>query len=387
MKYQVELKPIVRVSKSGIRSIIGRMLDYGTKYEYHYTLNNETCSNMRCPVFAKYNDIKSQITLEQEKDVPDLSRINELTNELNTIAKSCASSGCHGVSVKTVYLNDKKRYNLYQYAYANKRFPKSALKMYLLLYSIPQEMLGETHFIKDISIDVLATTLNIHKITARRTLDMLQSFNFITYSHASSSDSYNIIINNYDSMHLKAKEGGAGYFTLTSEMITNILSISNVNALRLEVLKLLKSDELSQSIVGSHTYQIRDLKNILPQHMNYENAYNKLHSEPSLFVSNIMSGKLHFMLKKDVDLHIDINEYISKSYAYIKTAAELFSFKLSDETIHNLCSLTTEYTKENIKQALCSIAFAYKDRFDSIVSIGALVRFYCRQNIFKPINA
>lgn len=385
MKCQLELKPISRISKTGIRSIIGKMLDYTVKYEYHYTLNEDTCQNMCCPVFARYNELKTAIDTEQSKPEPDILRIKELTEKLTETAKSCASSGCHGANVKRVYLNDKKRYNLYQYAYANKRFPKSALKMYLLLYSIPQEILGTTHFIKDISADILASTLNIHKVTVKRTLEMLTAFNYITCSHASSSDSYNIIINDYDSMHLKASEGGAGYFTLTAEMVSSMLSISNVNAFRLEVLKLLKSDELSSSIIGSHTYSIHDLKNILPQHMNYEKAYVKINKEPSLFSNGIANGKIHFMLKHGIELHTNIQQYTSAFYTYFKSFTESISLQLSDSVLNNICDLTTEYTKENISKSLQSILFDYKDRFNTIGSLGALLRAYCRRNICKPI--
>lgn len=77
-----------------------------------------------------------------------------------------------------------------------------------------------------------------------------------------------------------------------------ILSITNVNALRLEILKLLKVMMIRCITQILPEYKLKDLGNIMPAHTNYPGTYQKLQThQPSLFLADIVDGRLHFTLK------------------------------------------------------------------------------------------
>lgn len=378
------MKPFIRISKSGIRSIIGKMLDYSEKIDYRYSINTDACSNqMKCPFANSYLDLKNQIEQERSKKMPDLNVIYDATQRMKDIASSCAAMGCPYSKVERIYTSDKKRYNLYNKDFANRRLPKSMIRTYLLLFSIPQETLGELHFIKNISVDVLASVLNVCKETARKSLETLAAFNYITLSHASSHGHYNIIIREYDSMHLPAEKGGTGYFTISSEMMHEILSINNVNALRLEILKLLKGDDDSLKSVNMSEYKIADLKNVMPSHTNYAYQYTKLDSQPSLFHTTIIDNRLHFTLKSKYNLRICLDDYVVSLMDDFKQYTAALGLTLNSFQIENVCDLAREYTVNNIKSSLTKISIDFKDKFNSILNLGALLRSYCRKNFIK----
>lgn len=385
MHYEVDLKPLMRISKSGIRSIIGKMLDYSEKYEYSYTLDTQSCAALSCPLTNTYAELKASIAAEKAKECPDLSIIRTASDRMKDIASSCAASSCPFCHVKKTYINDRKRYNLYNEDFANRRLPKSMIRTYLYLYALPQEVLGDLHFIRDLSLSVLASQLHICLETAKRSIETLAAFRYITISHSSAMDSYNIIINDYDTMHLSAQQGGTGYFTLSADMMKKILSITNVNALRLEILKLLKSDDDSLHHTDTSEYKLKDLGNIMPAHTNYPGTYQKLQThQPSLFLADIVDGRLHFTLKSGYDLRISSDAFIHSFWDEISEYTSALGFTFDSSLIMNICELTREYSITNIKKSLSLIRNDYADTYTSIVNFGALLRSYCRRNFIRP---
>lgn len=389
---QYEMKPMIRISKSGIRSLVGKMLDYGIKYEYVTELDTDACGAKNCPVYQKYRELSDELTEQLSKEEPDITSIRNIEAEIENLKSACSVSGCSNCHTKTMYYNDKKRYNLYQFNYASRRLPKSVIRTYLFLYSYPQEQLSKsirdregltTHFIKNMPVELLMSELGVCKETALKSLQILSSFNFITYSHADSYTSFNIILNEYDNMHLPAKKGGSGYFTLTSEMLKQILSISNVNSLRLEILKLLKYDDDTLHKVKLSEYRINDLKNVMPSHMNYQGKYQELEKDqPSLFHTNIIDGRLHFILKSGYSLHIDHEDYQLSFFDKIGKFLEEHKINISQCLLPDICSLTHEFTLQNIEKSLLLIKNDYQD-FNSITSFVALLRTYCQKNFLR----
>lgn len=384
--YAIDMKPLMRVSKYGVRSIIGKMLDYSAKYEYTYTLDTEKCSScLHCPLADSYNALQNTICEEKAKEIPNISVVSEASKRMKEIASSCAASSCPFCHVTKTYVNDRKRYNMYNEDYANRRLPKSMIRTYLYLFALPQEVLGGVHFIRDLSISLLSSELGLCVETVRRSIETLTAFHYITISHASSSESYNIIINDYDTMHLPASQGGTGYFTITASMMKEILSISNVNALRLELLRLLKCDDDSLHNVQISEYNLKDLRNIMPGHMNYPANYEKIIKEqPSLFVADVINGKLHFFLKNGYSLRISSDEFMMEYKDELIDFINELGLVITSDTFINICELTREYSITNIKISLSMLYSDYGDSWDEIKNFGALLRSYCRKNFIRP---
>ena len=385
-EYTIDMKPLMRISKYGVRSIIGKMLDYSAKYEYTYTLDTDKCTScLHCPLADSYNSLRDTISEEKAKDTPDISIISKASKRMKEISSSCAASSCPFCHVTKTYANDRKRYNMYNEDYANRRLPKSMIRTYLYLFALPQEVLGGVHFIRDLSLSLLSSELGLCKETVRKSIETLSAFHYITISHASSSESYNIIINDYDTMHLPASQGGTGYFTITAPMMQKILSISNVNALRLELLRILKCDDDSLHDVQISEYKLKDLRNIMPGHMNYPANYEKIIKEqPSLFEADVIDGELQFYLKNGYSLRLSSDEFIKEYTDEIISFINELGLIVDSATFKNICELTREYSITNIKISLFMLYSDHKDSMDNIRNFGALLRTYCRKNFIRP---
>ena len=107
MDYVVDMKPLMRISKYGVRNIIGKMLDYSEKYEYTYTLDTTKCKElMHCPIAKEYESLKETIQAEKTKAVPDMAVIVDASERMKEIASSCAASHCSFCQVTKRYVND-----------------------------------------------------------------------------------------------------------------------------------------------------------------------------------------------------------------------------------------------------------------------------------------
>lgn len=392
--YCIDFKPLIRIPKSRLRNIIGKMLNYtAPKYSYIYDIKREQCAAISCPIYQKYTELEQQIQAEKSKSEPDFKLIDQLNSTKNNLTRQCSIAGCAFACRKKVYQNDKRQYNLYKSLYDSKRLPKSIIRTYILLYALPQEKLGDFHYIRDIDIDLIASTLGICRETALKSINALQSLDFITISHASSNTSFNVIIHDYDSMHLRASQGGNGYLTISDKMLTNLLKIKNVNALRFELLNLLKQDQdlLHNNQVSTHT--IKDLRNIMPKHMCYAAYYRKLFSENetqnesanSLFLLSIERKKIKLSLKGAYSLRYDPDAYSLSYETELHDYMHNLSAELDAFDILDVCNLTKEYQINNIKNSLLRIYQDYKSTFHTIKNFGALLRTYCRQGAIHQI--
>lgn len=381
----IETKPIARVPKSAIRTLIGRMINYTAKYEYQYAVDVSSCSISSCLSCNQYTTLLNLIEDEKNKDYPDFNLLAQLMQQLDDISYNCYMSGCKHAIMKKAYQNDTKRYNTYKYA--SRRLPKTCIKLFLLLYSIPVQKLGNCHFINDMPVNALSDKLDVCPLTIEKSLRILESFNYITLAHGSSLKSYNIMLNDYDDMHLSAKQGGTGYFSATKDMINELLKITNVNALRLEVLKILKADDYSYlKTTGIDNYRIKDLKTVLPTHMNYQDAFAKLQTQPSLFNSNVQDGKVTFFMKQEYSLRINILDYQLSHYDDFSNFLNEHKLFLHAADIFNLCDMTTEFSISMIKKAvLCMLSFMRETKH-KIKNTGAYIRTLCRKMIVHDVN-
>lgn len=389
MESKITLRPLIRISKTKSREIIGNALDYESPYHYIYVRDDESCMLSGCPFQKEYLCLAASLKEEKEKQMPDISAIRDITKKLENLKEMCSSS-CPHMKEKKIYQNDNSNYRLYHAQYAGRRLPKTSLKLYFLLYAIPQVYVknASLHFIKDVSLTALATTLGVAPITVLDSLDKLVAFHYISYSHGRSYKHFNIIINDYDNMHLPAKKGGAGYFTINSDMMYQILTKTNVNDLRLEILQLLRIDD-KERLTGENwdSYKIHDLKNILPSHMNYGKNYEKVSSQqPSNFIKEIADGMLKFTLRHSLTMRIDSEMYERERLKSIqdllkKNDVSLYHDGLTagevEQIDQGISLLVREYTDEHIVSCIMYLVSNYTK--NTVKAFGALLRTLCQR--------
>lgn len=380
----MDLRPLIRINRTAVRASIGKMLSYDSTYSYLITRDTDQCVASACPLYLEQQRLFNELEYQKENHIIDIQSIKEHTTQIDNIKKHCASSGCCHCSVHKKYNNDKKDFKLYQKKYSNKRLPKSALRVYLLLYSIPQETLGNFYIIRDVSSAAIASKLKILPVTVEKSLDILASFNYITKSSGSDKHHFNIIIEDYENMHKKASEGGAGYISITSEMMEILLSIKNVNFLRLELLKIFKTCDLkTEDESGFETYSLKELKSALPSHMNFMNKFKKAQKEPSIFVTGYEGHKILFSLKSPFSFKIDYDDFKLNHLPEIQKTFDDLGIKLSDIELLDVADLTSQYTLSVIYKAASRIKHQYSKNNIAVKNYGALLRTFCRDIYLK----
>jgi Bacterial regulatory proteins, gntR family. len=379
------LKPIVRIDKSSLRSLIGKLMNYETPYRYILHRNKDVCSS--CEQNSWHEKLVAGIKQESDQENPDMNKLNILHKELESLDDHCKN--CSACQVEKKYQNEKVTYQYYKKQYDMKRLPKTAVKLYILLFSVPMERMGQIHIIRDIPIKALAAKLNVNKITVRRSLNLLKSNELITVSHGTDKNHYNIIVHAYDTMHLKGREGGSGYITIKADAVETILSIHNVNSLRLELLKLLELDNISRSEEdNSNSLKIKEVKKVLPDHLNYQNKYTVLQTDmPSIFQSYVSESTIFYTLKNEYPIKIDLEKVREESKKKIVESLHENKISTTDLEVLDIIDLTTQYPIKLILQAIAEIKKSYIEKTISILNLPALTRTITNQIYHNTLAA
>lgn len=373
--------PVIRMEKSSLRTIIGKILTYQAPAQKQVIRSN-FCSS--CPEGIRHEKIKEYCHALTEKDCPDIQKIRTAKAELDAIDHMCITSSCSKCQIKTIYRNDKKNYRLYTSPdnTRNQRIPRTAIRLFLLLYALPQSLLGTTHFIRNLSAVKAAEYLSCTVSTVKRCMKILEGSGYITFSHALDLSHFNIILNHYDTMHLPAEKGGSGYLSFDRNTLDALLAIKNVNHLRLEILFLLQYDNAQyplpkEALPVWENYSFRDLKNMLPAHMNYRARFEQILDNPNtLFHHYISDRRIYFSLKNDFSLRFDYDTLISANYICLQEYFSEHHFSLKENELISLSEMTTQFDLSLILHCTCQVLNRHKAD-TAIRNLPGLVRRCC----------
>lgn len=355
----MDFKPLVQLSQITFQTIIGKVFEPTVK-TFHR--EESKCMASGCPIASECVVLRSIIQAELKKENPDMLLIYRNNKELERLTSSCTSATCKNYRVKKVY---------HKSVDFGKRLPKSALRVYLFLFSIPQEKLGKLYCIRNLSMAAITKELNITEATVQQSLNVLERNYYITYSHAYSNKHFNIILRDYENMFLPAKRGGSGYITVSGDNIKRILSIKHVNDLRLELYTLLRLDEAERTTGTPFTsVSIHDLKHTLPQHQNYTG-----HTFEGITQKQVHNGKLELTSPFSMRFSIDI--FRAEKLNSVMESLLPAGITLSEEQQKDVAKLTVEYTIPCLVTSICEIFSNYYSRGKSVQSFGALLRRIC----------
>lgn len=374
-----------KISKSSYRSIIGPMMHFTDKKDVQIKLEKEQCKKSNCTAYKELAGIEKLLSQKDSDPDPDRIRQNlQLIERKKVILQSC--EGCIYCKKKTTYKNELKKYALYHKEYAFRRLPKIATKLYILLHFLPMLRLGTSsqpyYIIYNVSIKDLADKINCTEASIKKSIDLLTAFYYITATTGCKDKSYNIHIQDYELSHKTAAQGGSGYITLSQDILDHLLDQQNVNCLRALCYKLLRQDDITQSAEQNQTVEIpiKDIKTILPKHINYMAKFRSCFSD-SIFQTLFDNGKCYFTLTK-YHLKRDIKDYIEYTSKKLKELCQCQSFEfVSEDDIQDLAKMAPQYSIEPLMDALAIIKNNYIDKGVKIFSIGAFTRRICEKRL------
>lgn len=381
--YNMQLMKFAKIAKGTCRSIIGPMMHFEDKKEILIKLDRKQCEKTACNSYKELVEIEKRLA-QKTSNHPDEIKMNlELIKKKKEIMAACKN--CSQCKQDIVYKNELKKYALYHKEYAFRRLPKIALKLYLLLHFFPMIRLGTSHhpyyIIYNVSTQILAEKINCTEASIKKSIDLLNAFYYINATPGCKDKSYNIHITDYELSYQTAENGGAGYITLGQDILEHLLAQENVNCLRSLCYKLLRQDDTTQNEEENQTVEIpiKDIKTILPRHINYMAKFKSCFTGDNLFQTLFHNGKCYFTLTK-YHLKRDIKQFISQMQHKLKEFCRPYEF-VTDRDIQDLANMTPQYNVAPLVEALSIVKTNYIDKGIQIYNLGAFIRRICEKRL------
>ena len=133
--------------------------------------------------------------------------------------------------LKVNYINDANRFGF------RHRLNANSLKILLYLHFLNPDKKGRVQA----SIFDLCDKIGCCRACITDNLNRLTKYGYISVFKNSPTVFY-ITINDYEQLYLPAKEGGRGYYVMSSDVFEQLKNISNVTSLRIYLSELLSLD-------------------------------------------------------------------------------------------------------------------------------------------------
>lgn len=259
-------------------------------------------------------------------------------------------------------------------------FSKSTISLYLLLHALPLNANGN-HF--DVSISQIANKLNVTTKTICNNLDRLVSANFLIVDFSRSNDLFSYHIVDYDARYDKYK---AGYIKMPKNVFLKLLTITDVNALRLALrmyLRFVKDYNQLARFNKMPSYTLTEIRSILPRYVTHKKAVISLiEMISSIFECKLISDTLFFNVPQMYN-HLAEEERIKRESNQIVLYLLKYVFAvLSKKDKEDVYQLVKQYSLHAVKLSIDKL-LSHQDSLNSInnkeVDLGIVLRFIIKQ--------
>lgn len=404
----MELNQFARIGKGVLSKSIGLQKNYVEEYVKSQDKLNENKSGCHeCPIYKA----------KQQFIALDMA---EAAEQLENQCKNCSTSVWEASYTQCIrYINEKNKYGYQPTLKCN------AIKL-LLLYHFLQP--DERGFLKNISIKSLASTIGCTVATIHACNSVLSKYNYCYICESGLYDNHiNVYLTEYKNYHKTAAEGGRGYITMSSDMLMDLIGISSLNTLRLNIKGILEVDNVSYSQTQNKNYSTVDttykkLRGFLPAYCKNNIIRKALEKDTSIFDLTFYDKGVSFsihpkyaqkqlrnsMLENTKDNLIDFVDSINNAIDILETAKhpdEQAKIKESLSSMHisnmekyppltlqttdymDLASLSLQYNPQIVRSAIIHIYNTYIASNHPIEKFGALTRTVIRNMSFSKIAA
>lgn len=291
-------------------------------------------------------------------------------------------------TTKTVYNNERHKYDLYKKTSYDKRLSKyQLLQLITYHYFVDSRGFGSLLSSKELA-EYLGCTLRTFKNNNKR----LQELGLVYYSECG-SDLFSIKIVGYENNHLTAEQGGKGYVQMSKSFMEALVSMDNVNVMRLAIRSLLKFDSdvsVKQQDVCHYSYN--DISLSMPSNINHKKIIDELMAKTShiftifksdhfisIHLKDEYNGKIQKVeketfFKEQLEEHIEtLNEDLAES--------EEITITQKDET--DLIQLSMEYGLNYVIEALAVYLRYIQSQTtpDIVHNLGGFIRTVIRNGL------
>lgn len=356
-------REIGRIGKSIIARIVGLERNY-KKIEISTIRDYSTCSK-NCP-FYKFK--ATQDNCPQNEYCK--KHCEKVTKKIPSIS----------------YVNEKHHYNL---KFVPAGMSKSQIKQFLYYHFLP---IDDNGIIQYISTSQTASVLGCTEKTIKTNLDKFVDCNLLSYTKIN-SDLYTLYLPDYKKYHLSKYQGGTGYVQLAKEAFHEVLNINNVNALRLELRRILKFDndyikykdsDIDLDLDFCSTYTFEEIKRIMPDHINYRGAISDVLNKTSkIFDVTQQDSAITFKLKNEY------NSHFLKESKYLNFKHEFYNFYNNEtlisypgpKVLEDLVQMSFEYGFKTVIEALHIYIKNYYNNNVVIKNVCGFIRTLIRKSM------
>ncbi|MDF2879468.1 MAG: hypothetical protein K0R54_25 [Clostridiaceae bacterium] len=267
-----------------------------------------------------------------------------------------------------------KQINSSKYSNQKIRLSKLQIKLFLLYHFC---QVSEKGFVLNINEIELAKALKCSLKSIRNSNNRLHDLHLVGLSQTR-NHTFSLKIIGYEKYHDDKSKGGTGYVNMPVEQFRIFLEVDDVNALRIQLKQLLKTDYDCFVKKEISTYKYKDIRNGLPRYISNCNVKKLVQNNQSTFETIIKDNGIEFrllnafngkLLKEEKE-----NNYRTRFDKLLTDKgikkAELFIFN------NDLVSLSFEYgfniVEQNVKEIFTKFNISEIDNF------GGFVRQYIR---------
>ena len=289
---------------------------------------------------------------------------------------------------RTVYINEKNRFG-YRYPLKQK-----ALLLYMYLHFLSPD---ENGYISKVDTEETAQKLHCTERTVKNNLRLLMREGYITAGKTCVSGYYQVFLNGYKQIFLKAKEGGRGFLRISSGMMEELTDLPDTNAVRLAIRSYINETELHFRPGANREKSIRDIKAQLPEYVTkkklfsvFENpVFRKLFSVIQKKRTAIISLREQFNQEKLAEqvkdacrqevkkLEDQINKETKKRGKYEKK----YPMRLTEKDLSDISNIALRLPITAVTDAVRIFYETYVVNNINYDSAGALVRAYATEQV------
>lgn len=355
-----KLRDIAKIGKSVLVQLVGAQMNFKT-FEYIEHIDEDICKCSNCPTYnlknINPNNPMNKVTKEALSEIEELYCYGQCKEAIKS-------------TTKTIYHNEANQFNLPK---GSNRLSKLQIKQLILFHFYQVDKQG---IVKNLSIKQIANTLNCTEKTVRATNEKLVEQEFIWISPMD-NDRFTVLIKEYKTYHLTAKQGGNGYLNMSFDLFQNLLNITNVNSLRLEIRQIIHFDNYNINTAGTRPVEFthKEIQRFLPNYVNYRGIIEDIISNQS---------ESFDIIEKDSSIVFSLKEQFrpdniikSMSIDYSNKFTPILDEHIPDLSLkykQDLIQMSFQYSFEVVYQAVEAIIEQYIKKDKETPNFGGLVR-------------
>lgn len=365
------------------------------------TNTNATTSNIllsAAEVRVRYPDVYSSVKYETQKSLSE--RFDEICMEHGLFCTYDLEKGEfiwteHELSenLKHVFCPSLVVPSSFTVYYSH-RLSKLQLKQIILYHFMHPDERG---LLSSLSEKEVAVLLGCHVKSVKANNLFFEEIGLIYYSKSDNSK-VNIWLKDYNTYHLSKEEGGEGYIHMSRELLSNLLSLDDVNVLRFEIKKTVKYDSdtikyIHQTGEAKRTapsiLTCDELKRVVPLHLRTPSQLIRIANRSSTaFDTKIEGSTVIFKLKEQY------NGKIIKKEQQVKRFEEMKNYLMGIypegtfievKQINDLVHLSFEYGLKRVKEAVNDTHETYEIFHRPSFNLGGMVRTIIKNSYLKNL--